>query len=123
MKIILILCLSLSCILVKAQKPVLTTIDGDSFITAKAPGNARIDVKTKDTIKLVRYTEASDLWEVQYKGVTGTIKNDFVKVSPDVIGLKNYYIVKDYKAAMIKKYGVKYGTIMATGVVAIGMTN
>ena len=131
MKKLLFLCLLVPCI-TNAQN-----IVPKSFILSQTAGfkftpdkdEADIILHYGDTIKLVSLYKLS-VWKAEYKGKTGFINERFLNISNDYADFKNKFIPEiapDQEAvirkkSLIKKYGLTYGTIVASGKIKTGMT-
>ncbi|GAB2987997.1 hypothetical protein GCM10027049_30350 [Mucilaginibacter puniceus] len=122
MKIYLILLLACSTYLVKAQNSMLATTDVPGVIVPKLPGKKPVTVAIGDTVTVYKYYSKSNLWDAKYKGTLGAIDDEMLKLQDNLTRFKKTFIHKEFKADMIKKYGVKYGTQIANGEVSIGMT-
>ena len=123
MKFILTLIILLNCVLLKAQNSVLAIANESTVVTFdKLSKKVPLSIKSGDTVLLYTFNTSSKIWNVKYKGTLCFINDDALEQSDKLVRFKNIFINKDYKRAMIKKYGRTYGQYVFDATPAVGMT-
>jgi hypothetical protein len=126
MKILLIISLTLSGFFAYSQKKIVGITRSQAIIfpiklTGK-PIGIPIEIAAGDSVTLVKFIVKTEIWNVKYKQVSGTLEDAALMQNDAVVQFKNVFINRDYKTQMIKKYGALYGNDIYNGSVRPGMT-
>lgn len=123
MKYIITLTLLLTVFFANAQSAVQAVTSSKGVLTFdKLVKKPQLTVNVGDTVTLYKFVPKSNTWSVKYKGLPGFLNDSVLVQSDKMVLFKNIFINRDYKKAMIKKYGAYYGPYVATGTIIEGMT-
>jgi hypothetical protein len=123
MKSLLTFVILLNCILVKAQSYVLAVTGESSIVTFdKLSKKEPLNIKSGDTVVLYKFNVSSKSWTIKYKGSPAFIKDTVLEQTYKLVRFKNTFLDKEYKKAMIKKYGPVYGPYVFSATPTVGMT-